>query len=1115
MQGLTSLDLSTNGVRSAGARAIAERLTELTSLNLSGNGIDEEGVLAIARSGSETALDLGWNAVTAACVLAIADGLPGLRSLSLARAQLTDEASRRVGQRLRALTHLNLHLVDLAEHGLALVESLPPLTSLNLANCHISKDVAMATSHHLGTLTSLNLDFNQVDDAAMSAIALRLKNLVSLSVAGNEISASSIAAVAGGLPALKSLNIGFVGPGEDGDVLLRVAAGLPKLTAFRAGRVVATARALHSLMAGLPELTSLGLYDAGIDDEAIIMLGEGGGRLITLDLSMNQISDRGARVIASNMTSLVSLSLSQNKIGAAGVRAIAEALTGLAYLSVRKNSIGDEGMRTIARYLTALEGIDAEEVGMGRAGACAIAERCRDLEHVDFGNNKIGDVAIAAIVESMTGLSWLNVGYAGIANLPETIGNLTHLVGLVLAGNQLNELPRGLLKLESLRYIMVRANPGLNLPPELAEGDMDADRVLGWYFQRKRRLNEAKVLMVGQGGVGKTSLVGAVLHDRRADPDERKTEKIRIDTWSIPSAHEGETIRVNVWDFGGQEIMHATHQFFLTKRSVYVLVLDARQGEIEGNVHYWLQTIQSFGGDSPVIVVTNKSDVQPLSLNENGLKRQYDRTAITFERVSCTTLAGIAKLRDALTMSIRHLEHVENEVPETYFRVKQELEKAALERQYVDMAEYRRLCLAHGVTHEREQGQLLRFLHDLGTVLNFDDPESPYQVGDTNILHPEWVTEGVYAIINNQPLMQAQGTLELARLPEILKDAERYPKDKQRFIVEMMRKFELCFDFAGRPDTLLVPELLSKNEPDINWKDPKDCLNFVFTYEVLPSGLLPRFIVRMHHALTAKPTMWRSGVVLSIDGCKVLVRGDSRAKVVEVSVDGPSQTQRSALATVRNEFAAIHRTMPRLKVEERVPLPDLPAVTVPYAYLLELEAEARLDPAAGDFRPEGLPKGRARRYSARQLLNGIDGGAGGATAVSPSAPGRRSRSEPAPAARRGKPAVGELALIFLVLFGGIGLTVFAELKVAMDPAARALAAVATVVLLVVAIVFIGLFSGAMKGPMAERLLGQVMAKVSPIGGRREPKILTGGDSPGAVLPTEKSEQGGHGDGKAS
>ena len=35
-------------------------------------------------------------------------------------------------------------------------------------------------------------------------------------------------------------------------------------------------------------------------------------------------------------------------------------------------------------------------------------------------------------------------------------------------------------------------------------------------------------------------------------------------------------MRLAVWDFGGQEIYHATHQFFLTDQSLFVLVWSAR-----------------------------------------------------------------------------------------------------------------------------------------------------------------------------------------------------------------------------------------------------------------------------------------------------------------------------------------------------------------------------------------------------------------------------------------------------------------------------------------------------------------------------------------------------------
>jgi GTPase SAR1 family protein len=69
-----------------------------------------------------------------------------------------------------------------------------------------------------------------------------------------------------------------------------------------------------------------------------------------------------------------------------------------------------------------------------------------------------------------------------------------------------------------------------------------------------------------------------------------------------------EDILVHFWDFGGQEIMHATHQFFLSKRSLYILVLDGRRDE---KTEYWLKHIESFGGDSPILVVLNKIDENP------------------------------------------------------------------------------------------------------------------------------------------------------------------------------------------------------------------------------------------------------------------------------------------------------------------------------------------------------------------------------------------------------------------------------------------------------------------------------------------------------------------------
>jgi small GTP-binding protein len=150
-----------------------------------------------------------------------------------------------------------------------------------------------------------------------------------------------------------------------------------------------------------------------------------------------------------------------------------------------------------------------------------------------------------------------------------------------------------------------------------------ADLVKG----QRRPVHETKVLIVGQGSVGKTSLIQRLLHND-FDPNQSKTDGISISRWQVKengnrrkeSYQSNDTqIQLNIWDFGGQEIMHTTYQFFLTHRSLYILTLDARLTQEENRVEYWLKIIQSFGGGSPIIIIGNKIDQHPLDIDRTGL----------------------------------------------------------------------------------------------------------------------------------------------------------------------------------------------------------------------------------------------------------------------------------------------------------------------------------------------------------------------------------------------------------------------------------------------------------------------------------------------------------------
>ena len=185
----------------------------------------------------------------------------------------------------------------------------------------------------------------------------------------------------------------------------------------------------------------------------------------------------------------------------------------------------------------------------------------------------------------------------------------------------------------------------------------------------KEPLNEVKVLLVGEGSAGKTSLVKRIFGEE-VDGNEPQTQGINIRKWVVENGER--EIKANFWDFGGQEIMHATHQFFLSKRSLYILVLDGRKDE---KPEYWLKLIENFGGDSPVLVVINKIDENPaFELNRKFLQEKYPSIR-GFYRLSCKSNEGVEEFSKTLKEELKAVKHLEIKWPKSWFNVKSKLEK--------------------------------------------------------------------------------------------------------------------------------------------------------------------------------------------------------------------------------------------------------------------------------------------------------------------------------------------------------------------------------------------------------------------------------------------------------
>jgi internalin A len=533
-------------------------------------------------------------------------------------------------------------------------------------------------------------------------------------------------------------------------------------------------------------------------------------------------------------------------------------------------------------------------------------------------------------IYQLKNLEILDAGANQITEISPLIGQLANLEQLDLSNNLIRKLPKEILTLSKLKFINLQYNP-IEIPPEITRSN-SAEAILNYYFAvteiPRQSLNEIKLLLVGQGSVGKTSIIHRIL-DNTYDPKENKTEGIEIRKYKFKVGDY--TYTINVWDFGGQEIMHATHQFFLTKRSLYLLVLDSRLTQEENRVEYWLKIIQSFGGESPILIVGNKTDQHPLDIDRTGLQKKYPNIVGILE-TSAATGAGIEALKAEIAKQVNVLPHVRDLLPETWFTVKSKLEQLGKDKNFITQDEYLNLCDMNDVTDETSQHTLIGFLHDLGVVLHFQDDPRLEALG---ILNPQWVTNGVYKILNWKPLFENKGVLTLAMLNDILKSPD-YPSDKRLFIVDMMKKFELCYDIE--PDKIfLIPDLLPKDQPE--GIELKSVPAFEYQYPVLPSSVITRFIVRMNQHIENN-VAWRTGVVLKIGDNKAIVIADIEDKKISIYIDGLEHTRRDALSAIRYQLDEIHTSIKGLNPQKRIPIPEAPnAEPLDYDYLLQLERE--------------------------------------------------------------------------------------------------------------------------------------------------------------------------------
>ena len=618
-------------------------------------------------------------------------------------------------------------------------------------------------------------------------------------------------------------------------------------------------------LAGLSALQKLVISDTEVADLAPLA---GLSALRTLNIHRTQVDD---------LTPLVGLSALQTlTVWSSRVTELAPlaGLSALQALHVEGTQVSD--LTPLAR-LSGLQWLSVEATAVTDLVPLA---GLSGLQMLWASRTQVGDVAPLAGLSALRTLAISQTqvsDLAPLAGLPDLqrlyisgtrVTDLSPLIDLIQRGHQVNWSSPSWQR----EGIYVENCPLKNPPPEIVKQGNEA--ILNYFTERKvagvDHLYEAKMLILGEGGAGKTSLLKRLYEPDQPLPTESETTRGIAIHRHVFSLKNGKLFRLNVWDFGGQQIYHATHQFFLTHRSLYVLVDDTRKdykSVSDEGFKYWLELMDVFGGHSPILIFQNEKDGRSKAIDFEGIRRRYGNV----EKCYAGDLAkdhAADKMRAGIELFASTLPHIGEEVPARWLQVRADIERLAATRPYIRVEEYLEIYSRHIEFDETKARLLSRYLHDLGVFLHFQDD---LRLKDSVILQNEWATEAVFRIIDDEIIKKKLGRFnhdDCARLWTGPTYAHMHAQ-----LLALMQKFELCYELRdSQPPTWLLPQLLPPTKPPqlADWGKPED-LVLRYRYDFLPKGMISRLTVRLHRFVRDPQKAWVIGVLFERDTTAVLV----------------------------------------------------------------------------------------------------------------------------------------------------------------------------------------------------------------------------------------------------
>ena len=579
------------------------------------------------------------------------------------------------------------------------------------------------------------------------------------------------------------------------------------------------------------------------------------GSIANLDLSLTNISDISA---LSGLTALTSLILYGTKVR--DIRALSD-LTSLTNLYLRYTNVSD---------INALSKLTA-------------------LSILDLGETKVSDISA---LNGLTALTSLDLSKTKVSDI-SALSRLTALTNLDLRYLSLNSIPEWLLDLEL--DFLPKYNPfkrgiqiqGLKLKEQPIEVFTQNRELIRAYFRSQKKasapINECKVIFLGDGGVGKSLIIDRLMKNGEHSPhfDGESTPGIKITSKKYPIGSE--EIELHYWDFGGQAIMHSMHRLFLTNRTLYVVVTNARDNKANEQAWYWIRNIKSFANGAPVLLLINQKDQNPsANINETGLRNEYPEIkGVSIVSALKDTPDEFNKcIRDVICKIVSEMESVHSLFSKSWLSLMNDLQE--MPSDYIDSTVFYKKCSDNGVDTQNDiLDKIISWYQDLGVC--FYSRKHPVS-RNYMVLKPRWLLNALYILSFNGRKYATNGIILendiYSLICERLSDDDikkvwpdiQYKVNEIQYIINVLLNFNLIYRIDN--ERFFVPMLCDENEPIVMKRfESEDTIHVSFRYEYLPENVLHRLMV-LHGFELNTNIVWKTGAVFERKRCgwQALVR---------------------------------------------------------------------------------------------------------------------------------------------------------------------------------------------------------------------------------------------------